>query len=76
MSTSDFLTLLGYHWGRKGERIRAKNASTLKGTGVGALNPPESTHSILDPGWSTAGLHKSLSPLAGQEAQPGPSPSH
>lgn len=54
--------------GEEGEHVRAKNASSPGGQAWGF--PP--LESML-PGWSTAGLCKSLRPLPRQEAQPGPS---
>lgn len=57
--------------GGRENHATAKKATTREGTGVGSFNPPKSAHSVPDPSWSAAGLHKSLSPLTRQDTQPG-----
>lgn len=57
--------------GGRGDSAGAENAGTPRGMRGGAFSPQESTHSVLDLGWCAKGLHKSLSPLARQDIQPG-----
>lgn len=71
ISTSDFLMLLGCHWRGKGRQCRSRECRNTQGDARGAFSPWESTHSVLDLGWCAKGLHKSLSPLARQDIQPG-----
>lgn len=65
---------LGCHWG-KGRQCRSRECRNTQGGARGAFSLRESTHSVLDLGWCAKGLHKSLSPLARQDIQPGAHPS-